>query len=450
MTRNQKVMVAKFATVLAVPVILWAHSTGGPDPHYTGVQGTGEQTCNATNCHVGTPLNGGGGSLKVTAADGTTYTPGKKQTITISITDSAARVYGFQATARLSSSRTTMAGTFTPGANQQVLCASVDNSDLGVNRQDPRPCPSGQPLEFIEHTRALTTSTITVDWTPPASASGDIEIWVSTNAANGDGTERGDHIYNTSLKLSAASGGGPKPAISAGGIINAGQFGAKPGVAPGTWIEIYGANFSSTTREWGGSDFKGSTAPNTLDGVGVTVAGKPAFIRFISPGQVNVQVPDGIGTGPVPVVVSFNGQSSDPITVTASSTLPGLLAPFNSGGKNYVAAFQGATIVGSPGFAAVKPGDTVTLYGVGWGAVSPSVPAGNINTSLTKLTGKLVLRLSQIDVSNISYQGLGPNFVGLYQINLAVPANAPDGDLALDASIDGVSTGQTLFLTVKK
>ena len=376
-------------------------------------------------------------------------TPGQKQTITIKITDSAARVYGFQATARLASDHSKPAGVFTPGTAQRVLCAGTDVNDTGSVRPAAG-CPSGSPLEFIEHTAPQTTSTISFDWTPPSTSVGAIDIFVSANAANGNGNPGGDHIYTASVTLQPAVSAA-KPAVSSGGIINAFQFGGKAGVAPGSWIEIYGQNFTTVaSQEWSGGDFNGVTAPTTLNGVSVTIAGKPAFLRFISPGQINAQVPDGIGTGPVQLIVSSNGVASDPQIVTASDTLPGLLAPFTSGGKTYVAAFQGATIVGSPGNAPVKPGDTITLYGIGWGPVSPSVPAGNINSASTALTRKISLRLQQIDVSNIPYQGLGPSFVGLYQFNVVVPTTAPDGDLTLDASLDGVSTGQSLYLTVKK
>ena len=450
MNRQKTILAAKFVTVLAVPALLWAFSSG-PDAHHTAVPGTGETSCNDSNCHVGTALNGGGGNIQLTSSAGTSYTPGQKQTLTLKITDAAAKKYGFQATARLGSDSTKPAGTFSVSSAtaQAVLCASGALTDVGVFRPTAG-CSSSKPLEFIEHIVPSASNTITFDWTPPSTDVGAITIYVSANAANGDTTERGDHIYTTSLTLTSGASAS-KPTISAGGIINAAQFGAKAGVAPGTWVEIYGSNFTNTAaQEWAGGDFTGVTAPTSLGGVQVTVAGKPAFIRFISPGQVNAQIPDGIGTGPVQVIVINNGVSSDPLTITASATLPGLLAPFNSDGKNYVAAFNGSTIVGSPGLAAVKPGDTVTLYGIGWGATKPTVPAGNINNVSTALTGKLVLRLSQIDVSTIPYQGLGPGFVGLYQINIVVPATAPDGDLQVDATIDGTSTGQTLYLTVKK
>lgn len=452
MNRRKAILTAKFATVLAVPLALWAFSAG-PDAHHTAVPGTGEQSCNSVGCHVGTALNGGGGNVALTAV-GSTYTPGQKQTFTIKITDSAARVYGFQVTARLASDRTKVAGTFAAGANQFVLCAGTSVGDAGRDRPGTGVCPASQPLEFLEHTRPLQANTITFDWTPPAAAVGAIEFYVSANAANNNGSESGDHIYTSSLTLQAASTGGtPKPTISDGGIITAAQFGAQPTIGPGTWIEVYGKDFTSNPGQgWGGADFTngGKTAPIVLDGVSMTIGGKNAFINFITPGQINALVPDGIGTGPIQVVVTNKGVASDPVTINANAVQPGVYAPFNANGRNYVGAQLNGNFVGGPGLPAAKPGDTITLYGIGWGAVSPSIAVGNVNDQFTKLSGKLVIRMSQIDVSNIQYQGLAGGFVGLYQFNIVVPANAPDGDLPLEITIDGTPTGQTLFLAVKK
>jgi uncharacterized protein (TIGR03437 family) len=442
MKRERKVLIVKFGLIVGAPVVLWAYASG-PVAHKTGVPGTGESTC--VSCHTGVPLNGGGGSLVISASGGANYTPGQKQTVTIQINDSAARRYGFQMTARLSSDLNQQAGTFTPGANQFVICAASDPSDEGANRSGST-CPASQPLEFIEHSSPFQTNTISVGWTPPASASGDIEIWVSANAANGDGASGGDHIYNGSIKLSPASSA-LKPVLSQGGVINAAQFGAKAGVSPGTWLEIYGSNLSTTTREWTGADFSGNTAPTSLDGVSVSIAGKAAFLRYISPGQINAQVPDDIGTGPVPVVVTNSNGPSDPLTVTAVAAQPGLLAPFSSGGKQYIAAFQGRTVVGSPTFTPVKPGDVITLYGIGFGTVSPAVPAGRIADQLNSIVAPLKIRIGGSDAT-ASYQGLAPNFVGLYQFNITVP-NVGDGDQPVAVDLGGISTGQDIYITVK-
>ena len=232
---------------------------------------------------VGTALNGGGGNVALTAA-GTSYTPGQKQTLTISITDSAARAYGFQITARLASDRTKPAGTFSAGTNQFVLCAGTSVGDAGRDRPNTGACPANQPLEFLEHTRPLQTSTITVDWTPPATASGAIEFYVSANAANGNGSEVGDHIYTASLTLQPGSGGStPKPTISEGGIITAAQFGAKTTIGPGTWIEVYGKDFTTNPgQEWAGGDFNGVTAPTSLDGVSMTINARMRYSLYLA------------------------------------------------------------------------------------------------------------------------------------------------------------------------
>jgi uncharacterized protein (TIGR03437 family) len=415
-------------------VVVWAFA-GGPPAHKTGVPGTGESTC--VECHVGTPLNGGGGNVTITAEGGNTYTPGQAKTLTIQINDATAR-YGFQATARLAGDRNQQAGSFTAGAGQEVQCASADPNDFGGA------CSGTRTIEFIQHSSPFQTGTITVNWTAPDAPSGNVEIYVSANAANGNGQPTGDRIYNASLTLEPAAGG-TRPAISEGGIINAAQFGAQAGVAPGTWVEIYGENLSTTTREWTVDDFDGNTAPTSLDGVSVTFAGKPGFIRFISPGQINAQVPDDIGTGPIPVVVTNSNGAGEAMNFNADSTLPGLYAPFTADGRQYVGAFNAdGTAVGSPGNPAVKPGDQITFYGIGFGPVDPAVPAGQIASGQPGIVNPPTVRIGGTDAAT-TYRGLTPGAIGLYQFNLTVPDLA-DGDHAV--TVDG--TDQSLFITIQR
>jgi hypothetical protein len=109
---------------------------------------------------------------------------------------------------------------------------------------------------------------------------GGITIYVAANAANGNNDDSGDHIYTTSLKLTAAAAAN-QPTITAGGVVSAGAF-RQGGIAPGTWIEIFGSNLSTTTRAWESSDFDGADAPKSLDGVTVTIGGKSAYVDFVS------------------------------------------------------------------------------------------------------------------------------------------------------------------------
>jgi uncharacterized protein (TIGR03437 family) len=458
MHRRKMIFVSKCAAIVGAPLIAWAFSTG-PIAHVTAVPGTGERACTA--CHVGTALNGGGGSAALAAAS-STYTPGQKQTITLTVNDAAAHVYGFEMTARLASDRTQSAGTFTPGAGQRVLCASTSVDDEGKPRTG-NTCDSSDPVEFIEHSQPSTTNTITVDWTAPSSDVGPVEFYVSTNAANGNGSPSGDHIYTASLTLQPAGTGGgcnitAAPSITSGGIVNAGDFGAVAGVAPGTWVEIYGQNLAAGAREWTTADFSGNTAPIKLDDVSVMIGGKPAFLRYISQNQINVEVPDDIGTGPVPVVVTNCAGSSAAETVNATATLPGLLAPptFKAHDDQYVVAqLSDGSFAGDPSdlpgtTRPVKPGDTIVLYGIGFGPVNPAVSPGTIATGQNQLTNDLKIRFGQIEATAVPYAGLAPSYVGLYQFNVTVPDSVPDGDQPLTFTLNGVDSKQTLLIEVKR
>ncbi|MEI9900567.1 MAG: hypothetical protein WDN31_11085 [Hyphomicrobium sp.] len=81
-----------------------------------------------------------------------------------------------------------------------------------------------------------------------------------------------------------------------------------------------------------------------------------------------------------------------------------------------------------PGFTtrAAKPGETVTLYGIGFGPVTPDIPAGEIPGRQTSLTRQLKVYFGQTE-GQVTYAGLAPGSVGLYQINVTVP-NVPAAD----------------------
>lgn len=434
-----------------LPVILYSYASG-PDPRYTGAPG--DQTCARSGCHMGTALNGGGGSVQLTSSAGQTYTPGQQQTFTMTITDSRARVYGFQMSARLDSNPSNgQAGTFTPGSQQIVICDS--GSIRGASG-----CPSSRPVEFIEHSRPFSTNTVNVTWTAPGSAAGTVTIYVAANAANGNGDDTGDHIYTTMLQLSQAAATSNRPAIASGGIVSASAFSPTAGVAPGTRLEIYGNNLASTTRGWQASDFNNGAAPTSLDGVTVTIGGKNAYIDYVSPAEVDVLVPDGIPIGSgVPVVLTNAQGQSDPYAVDVASIAPALLAPssFAANGKQFaVATFpvdnSGAiTYVGTPGsingvnMRPAKPGDVITLYGIGFGPVSPSTPAGTIASQATSLTNDLKVMFGQTPAA-VLYSGLAPGFVGLYQLNVQVP-NVGGGDVQLSLQVGGSIVSQNVYLS---
>src|ERR1700722_9835752 len=109
-------------------------------------------------------------------------------------------------------------------------------------------------------------------------------------------------------------------------VISAGAYGGFTSIAPATWIEIYGQNLATTTADWT-NGFQGNNAPTSVGGTTVTVGGQPLFIDYVSPGQVNGQVPSDVATGPQPVIVTTAAGSSAAFTINVNATEPGLLAP---------------------------------------------------------------------------------------------------------------------------
>ena len=250
----------------------------------------------------------------------------------------------------------------------------------------------------------------------------------------------------------------PKPSITDGGIVSAGSFGQLKVVAPGSWIEIYGSNLAVDKRGWAESDFNGVNAPTSLDGTSVKIGGQSAFVDFISSGQVNAQVPSTVATGTQQVTVTSPGGVSASVDVTVNAVAPGLLAPagFNIGGVQYVTALftDGSYVLPEGAIAGVashpaKPGDTVMLYGVGFGPVTPDIPAGQIVQGSNKLAGTFDISIGGVAVTTVSYDGLVANSIGLYQFNVVVPAGAGSGAAPLTFSINGVSGTQTLAIAVE-
>jgi len=240
-------------------------------------------------------------------------------------------------------------------------------------------------------------------------------------------------------------------------VISASAFGAFNAVAPGSWIEIYGgANLARDDRMWTGSDFSGSTAPTGLDGTSVTIGGQAAFMYYISGGQVNVQVPTNVSTGTQSLVLKSPSGTSASYSLAVNATEPGLLAPasFQIGGTQYVVAtFPDGAFVLPPGAIAgvnsrrAKPNDVITLWGVGFGSVSPAVSAGQIAAGQTALVASPTISFAgTAAVSN--YAGLSPGSVGLYQFNLIVPSVAASDAVPVTFSLNGVAGTQTLFTAI--
>jgi uncharacterized protein (TIGR03437 family) len=462
-TTKKKITYAFLAAM--APALLFAFSTG-PDARHTAAPGDDPLGCATAGCHTGSlkggPINAAGGAVTVSFSSGSSYTPGQPVAVTVSVTDPVNRLHGFQMTARLGQTDAELsirqAGrfSFTPESGVFVLC------DGNLPRTPGGDCPAGFPVEFIEHSSPR-TGTWTFTWTPPSTDQGPVHFYVAGNAVNGDGRNGPqDHVYTASFVLQPASACGLSlPVITK--ARSALGFGGYNFFTSGSFLEITGSNLAGSTREWLGPDFDGDKAPTSLDGVSVSINGKPGFISYISPAQINVQAPDDTATGPVGITVTNCSGTSAPSTLTRSSAAPGMLAPgldlspfFNVNGRQYLVAtfgpqalYVGDTTLVPGGFSQpAKPGDSIWLYGIGFGDVQGSAP-GLIAPARTVLKVPVTISFGQTP-ADITYKGFYPSFVGLDLFVITVP-DVPDGDAQINIAVNGQPLQQpAAFLTVHK
>jgi hypothetical protein len=170
--------------IFASTVLLTSYSSGpgGSDQQVSGAPGEG--TC--VNCHNGSALNSGSGSIAVAINGGSTsYIPGNSYTIDVTGTGSVANKYGFQMVA-LKTSDDSNVGSFTPDTGTKLSALSAKS--------------------YVEHSTTSTTGTWSFTWRAPLSDVGDVKFYIAGNSAESPGGTGGDKIYTSSLTLTPNSG----------------------------------------------------------------------------------------------------------------------------------------------------------------------------------------------------------------------------------------------------
>jgi len=230
------------------------------------------------------------------------------------------------------------------------------------------------------------------------------------------------------------------------GVVNGGSF--LPTIAASTWITIQGSQLASTNRTWTGADFTGNNLPTKLDDVSVTVNGIPAYIYFISAGQLNVLAPDDSTVGAVQVVARNSLGTSNTFSVTKNAASPAfftLTATYPAAiHLNGVAVLSSGLIPGLPSTPAL-PGEIIEIYGTGFGPTTPAAPAGVILSGAASLSNTVLVTIGGLRAT-VSFAGLTGN--GLDQLNVIVPAGLAAGNHAVLATVNGVSTQTGLVITV--
>lgn len=220
------------------------------------------------------------------------------------------------------------------------------------------------------------------------------------------------------------------PSIAGGGVVNAASFGK--GISPGALATIFGSNFTGA-----GLSAVAAALPlaSNLGGVSVQVNGIAAPVLYENSGQINFQIPWETKPGTATVTVSSNGFASSQVNVTVQPAAPGL---FFSGSRAIVQnadfSLNGA---GNP----AKAGTTIMAYLTGAGAVSnqPADGAAAVSNPLSQVSSTVTATIGGKS-AGVSFAGLAPGFVGLWQANIVVPSGLSSGDQPLVVTAGGQSS----------
>jgi uncharacterized protein (TIGR03437 family) len=230
-----------------------------------------------------------------------------------------------------------------------------------------------------------------------------------------------------------------KPRIN--GIVNGAGFTANRPVAAGSLISIFGANLNEFPGLAGRLPlpiaFKHISVSFDFPEAGISV---PASVSYASPQQLNVQVPwEVAGLNFALVKVRIEDSVSDVVSLDLSDYAPGSFE-FNIGGTLHGAVTHADGSLVTPDNPA-SPGETVIVYATGVGPVDTPQATGyaapsdrfvrTVNTPVVTVAGQQ---------GAVFFSGLSPGFVGLYQLNVTLPASLPSGNQQLQISSNGIAS----------
>jgi len=447
------------ATLLAESAQPSIGYTGAPTDH-------GGQNCSRCHNSFGPANSDPTGSLTVQVQN---YTSAQ-QNIVVTINHPTASRWGFQMTIREVSDETLEAGTFSDvsGMPFQVVCD--DGSQFGSQP----PCTATTTRQFTEHVNAPRTAagagfSWTIPWTPPPNEVGRLHVYVAAVAADGDGTDQGDRVYTKEITISSSGSCSIPNPPQLRTVVNGASF--QPPISSNAMISVLGLDFqvSGYRRSVGLGDLENNdtTFPTVLGCVAIEVTGpgitQPVRIpiAYVQQDQINAQLPEFTGTGPVTLTVLLNPDQenqfkSDLATLTAQQAFaPAFFIVPNSTTiaaqiANTSIPVADPTLV--PGGQPAKPGQIVTLYGTGFGDTNPLIQAGELAPGAAPLVNPITVTVgtTTVPASDILYAGASPGSItGLYQFNVQLPASTPSGNVPITISIGGFQTQSKLTIPVQ-
>jgi len=232
------------------------------------------------------------------------------------------------------------------------------------------------------------------------------------------------------------------PAIASNGVVNGASFQASP-VTPGSYITIAGQNLAPVTAGYVTVNLPLSIAATSVSfdvpAAGISV---PGHLSYISPNQINVQVPWELsGQASAMIKVTSAGISSALYTLPLASYGPGVFEYTGSDGSLYAAALDGSSQLITTRNPAQR-GQYISIYVNGLGPVT-NQPASGATSPVSPLAQSVTPANIGVTIggkaAQVGFSGLAPYYVGLYQLNVVVPPDAASGIQPLVITGGGVA-----------
>jgi uncharacterized protein (TIGR03437 family) len=216
--------------------------------------------------------------------------------------------------------------------------------------------------------------------------------------------------------------------LSSSGIVNAASFASRP-VAAGGVTTVFGQNL--TPLSLGAT---GTPLPLSLGGVGVFVNGAASPMFYASPGQINFQVPWELAGKPnADLDVAIPGFQESTVKLNLTTYSPGIFTSTGDPGGQAIATVANTTTLvapsgTAPGSRPAARGEYLTVYCTGLGPVNNQPATGSVSPSnpVASTTAQPTVTIGG-QSANVIFSGLAPGLIGVYQVNVQVPASTASG-----------------------
>jgi len=244
------------------------------------------------------------------------------------------------------------------------------------------------------------------------------------------------------------------PTVASGGVLNGASFDRNMPVTPGSLISIFGSNLAATT-----ATADSIPLSTVLGNVNVKVNGIDAPLNGVFPSaggdQINAQLPWNVQPGTAQVVVTRNGVASAPQTFQVGQFSPGIFSTQFGVGQAIAINVDGSLAAPSGSIAGLathpaKVGDTVIILATGLGPVSPSVANGANTVDALRTTTTVPTVMVGGVSAPVDFSGLSPQFVGVNQLNIRIPAGVPTGGaIPLQISMGGLTSNDKVTIAIQ-